>query len=116
MGNGALFIEHPALPFPQSQADKCVEQKPPAGILSSLDSICIWGMIVQPSHCSGWRALSEAACPVTLPERTVWGPPGPVFNPAVFYLDHRLPLMCICPVDTTLKSLLQEALPSFKCA
>lgn len=26
----------------------------------------------------GWSALSEAACPAALPERTVWGPPAPL--------------------------------------
>lgn len=37
----------------------------------------------------GWNALSEAACPAALPERTVWGPPAPRFNPQVFDLERQ---------------------------
>lgn len=75
-----------------------------------LDLICI-GRKDSAARGGGWSALSEAVCPAALPERTVWGPLAPPpHNPQVFDLERQerpLPLMCVCPVDTTLKTLLQ---------
>lgn len=62
-------------------------------------------------HPSARSALSEAAGPGTSAREDRLGATCPAFNPAVSHLDHGLPLMCVCPVDTTLKRLLQEALP-----